>query len=207
MAKIDQLFLTKHPKIFRKPGHRVAIIIDGYDSPEAYSVECSCGWDGRTFATFVPKWPYPLHIQKFVDVFGPEALLEPNKLYGTFQDAQREALDHLDLPIEALVTEKVTAVQTKAFGGETDALKAAIKLGELAKDVQWLLAARELLKSTPPAERATPFNAEVYEAYQNLHTYRSFSMYGSRAPWSDEDVQKLEELQAGWRALLEKLKG
>lgn len=207
MAKIDQLFLTKHPKVFRKPGHRVAILIDGYDSPEDYSVECSCGWDGRTFSTFVPNWPYPLHIQRFVDIFGPEALLEPNVLYGTLQDAQREALDHLNLPIEALVTEKVNAVQTKAFGGDTDALTAAIKLGKLAKAVRWLLAARQLMETTPRAERATPFNAEIYEAYQNLHSYDSFRCYGSKAPWSDEDTCKLEELQVEWRNLLEELKG
>ena len=206
MAKIDQLFLTKHPKVFRKPGHRVAILVQGYDAPPEYSVECSCGWDGRNFSTFVPAWPYPLHIQKFVDIFGPEALLESGKLYGTFQDAQREALDHLALPIEALVTEKVNAVQTKAFGGGSDALTSAIKLGELAKAVQWLLAARELMETTPRAERATPFNSEVYEAYQNLHGYRSFSAYGSRAPWSAEDSQKLEALQSEWRNLAERLK-
>lgn len=201
MAKIDKLFLTKHPKVFRKPGHRMAILVHGYDSPEEYTVECSCGWESRRFSTFVPNWPYPAAIQKFVDVFGPEALLESETLYGTFQNAQREAFDHLDLPIEALVTQKVNAVQTKAFGGKTDALTAAIKLGELAKDVRWLLAARELIETTPRAERATPFNAEIYAAYERLNTYRFMT------PLSGDDAQKLEELQAEWRKIAESVKG
>lgn len=128
MAKIDRLFLTKHPKVFRKPGHRVSILIDGYDSPEDYSVECSCGWDGRSFSTFVSNW-------------------------------------------------------------------------------RWLLAVRQLMETPPRAERAAPFQPEIYEAYQNLHSYSSFRYYGSKAPPSDEGSRKLEELQVEWRNLLEKLKG
>jgi hypothetical protein len=186
MAKIDRLFVDKHPKALTSAEHRPSIVIDGYDQPPDYYTKCSCGWIGRTFITYVANWPYPQYLRKFVDTFTPEALLAENHVFGALRDAQREILEHLALPLEDKITKRVETVNAKAYETGNDALTSAIKLGELAKEVQWLLIARDILEKTPRVERAKPFNADVYAAYREL-TKSSFSN-----PMIEMDTPKLE---------------